>query len=246
MRNRYFAPLVIASMVALWELGARQGILSPLYFPAPSDIVGSYRARLGVGVLVTVTRGVCGYAFGVLIAYAAHFVCVRVGLDAYLDAQVAGVRAVPVIAVLPLFVIWFGFGEGGRVLIVVLATMGFYLAPLHEAYRLLPRQWAMIRRQRQVSDGRYYWSIVVPATLPALMGSLRVSWAIAFTMAIASDYVGAQVGIGVFLNSARITFNVPAIMLAMLVCSGIGILIDGGLMAVFRRCVPWAGKQPKL
>jgi ABC-type nitrate/sulfonate/bicarbonate transport system permease component len=151
-----------------------------------------------------------------------------------------------VIAVLPLFTIWFGFREVGRLLVVTLATAAFFVAPLHEAYGLLPRQWAMLRRQVPLTLARYYLSVVVPGTLPALAAALRVSLAIAFTMAIASEYVGAQIGIGKFLDSARITFNVPAIFLALFVCSMIGIGLDRLLMQMYRYCVPWTGKQSKL
>jgi ABC-type nitrate/sulfonate/bicarbonate transport system permease component len=237
---------ISALLLFLWQLGSTEGLLSALYFPSPLGILTSYRPQLGEGAVVTTARALCGYLAGLLIAYLAHFLCVGCKLDRYLDAQFTGARAVPVIAILPLFIIWFGFREIGRFLVVTLATTAFYIAPLHESYRLMPRQWTMLRQQLALRFPRYYMIVVVPGTLPALGAALRISLAISFTMAIASEYIGAQLGIGKFLDSARITFNVPAIFLALWLCSLVGIGLDRSLMWLYHRNVHWAGKQPKL
>jgi sulfonate transport system permease protein len=249
MRNWYHSLRIIASGAAillLWQAGSSYGVLPPLYLPSPISIITSYRTQLGWGVLLTTCRALFGYVTGLLLAYFAHILCLSAGLDRHLDAQLTGARAVPVIAVLPLFIIWFGFREIGRVVVVTLATTAFFMAPLHEAYSLLPRQWMMLHKQIPMTLCRFYVSVVVPGTLPALAAALRVSLAIAFTMSIASEYVGAQLGIGKFLDSARVTFNVPAIFLGLFFCSAIGIGLDRMLMHLYRSRVPWAGKQSKL
>lgn len=249
MRN-WHRPIRIAAsaaaLVILWQVGSSYEVLPPLYLPNPISIIASYRPQLGWGLLVTTSRALLGYTAGLTLAYLAHILCLSAGLERGLDAQFTGARAVPVIAILPLLLIWFGFREIGRVVIVTLATTAFFAAPLHEAYNLLPRQWVMLRKQVPMTLPRFYVSIVVPGTLPSLGAALRVSLAIAFTMSIASEYVGAQLGIGKFLDSARITFNVPAIFLALFLCSGIGIGLDRILMHLYRSWVPWAGKQSKL
>jgi ABC-type nitrate/sulfonate/bicarbonate transport system permease component len=233
-------------VIVIWEIAARAGLLPALFLPAPTRILGSFRPQLAIGIASTTARAIAGYVGGLLFAYLIHFIFVALDATENLDKQFAAARAVPVIAVLPLFVIWFGFREVGRLLIVVLTTTGFYIAPLHEAFRVIPRQWAMLRRQLNLSAASYYAAVVIPGTLAVLAGALRVTLALAFTMAIASEYIGAQVGIGKFLESARITFNIPAIILAIMACSVIGVGMDAGLVGIFRLCVPWAGKQPKL
>lgn len=233
-------------VLVAWQLGSSLGLLSRLYFPSPMSIVLAFRPQLASGLAVTTVRSLIGYASGLLLAYLAHFICLSCGLERHLDSQFTGARAIPVIAVLPLFVMWFGFREIGRFLVVMLATTGFFIAPLHEAYKLLPRQWAMLFEQVPLTLRRYYVSLVVPGTLPALAAALRVSLAIAFTMSIASEYIGAQLGVGKFLDSARITFNVPAMFLGLVVCSGMGIALDRLLMYFYRKHVSWAGKQSKL
>jgi ABC-type nitrate/sulfonate/bicarbonate transport system permease component len=236
----------VATIVLVWESFSRSGILSPLYLPAPSNIALAYRPQLGYGILVTTGRALLGYVLGLVVAYIAHFLCVAAGLDKHLDTQLTGARAVPIISVLPLFIIWFGFSEIGRLVVVVLATTAFFMAPVHEAYRLLPRQWVLLRKQLSLTSIRYYVSVALPGGLAALAAAFRIALAVAFTMSIASEYIGAQIGIGKFLDSARITFNVPAIVLTIILCSIIGIALDWATISVYRRVAYWAGKQPKL
>jgi ABC-type nitrate/sulfonate/bicarbonate transport system permease component len=120
------------------------------------------------------------------------------------------------------------------------------MAPVHEAYRVLPRQWKLLQKQLSLSMLRYYAYVALPGSLASLAAAFRIAFAVAFTMAIASEYVGAQIGIGKFLDSARITFNVPAIVLTIILCSIIGIVLDRAVVSLYRRVVYWAGEQPKL
>lgn len=236
---------VVTALVAAWEFTARAGWLSPLYFPAPTIVLAAYRPQLAEGLAVTLLRTVCAFTLGIALSYFIHYICLLFGLERHLDTQLTAARAVPVIAVLPLFSVWFGFREIGRLLVATLATAGFFMAPLHEAYRLLPRPWRLLQRQLPLGMTRFYATIVMPGTLPQLAGGLRISLAVTFTIAIASEYLGAQRGVGKFLDSARITFNVPGIVLAIIVCSLVGVAMDRIVMWVYRRRVFWAGKHAK-
>lgn len=198
-----------------------------------------------LGAAATTCRAVSGAVLGIVAAYAMHFFAVAFRVEAALQTQFAGSRSIPVVAALPLFVIWFGFGEVGRLLIVTLTAAVFFVAPLHDASRLLGREWTILRDQLRLSPLGYYRLIVIPGTLPLLLGAFRVTVAISFTVAVASEYMGAQYGIGRFLDSARVTFNIPAIFLALIIAAVIGFSLDTLIRACFKRWVHWAGSQGK-
>jgi ABC-type nitrate/sulfonate/bicarbonate transport system permease component len=184
-------------------------------------------------------------ALGILCAYLLHFVSIATRFIDVIDAQVAASRAIPVIAVLPLFVVWFGFGETGRILIIALSAMLYYLAPLHNAYRLLPRAWTILREQRRMPLYAYYWCIVIPGTLGTLLGAIRLTFSIAFTIGIASEYLGAETGLGKVIDAARVTFNVPGIFVAIIVASVLGFVVDWVIVKGFDAAVHWAGAEGK-
>jgi ABC-type nitrate/sulfonate/bicarbonate transport system permease component len=232
-------------LAILWLIVTESRVIPPLFLPHPKDVIGASRILLYEGAAATTLRAITGFILGILLAYFVHFVCVLCKTEKGMDAQFAGMRAVPVIAVMPLFVVWFGFAETGRLLIVILSSMAFFIAPFHEAYKHLGREWTILKEQLSLSPIAYYVQIVVPGTLGSLLGTLRVTLAVAFTISIASEYIGAQIGLGRFLDSARVTFNVPAIFLAIIVASVIGILMDKVVTSLFLKFVHWAGRDAK-
>ena len=237
--------VVLILCIAGWFGASETKIVSPIILPPPAQVVSAFRTSIMYGAATTTARALCGLCIGVLIAYCIHFVCVALRIEKGMDAQFAGARAVPVFAILPLFVIWFGFSETGRTLIVTLSSVAFFVAPLHEAYRRLGREWTLLKDQHEMSIIRFYSQIVVPGTLGSLLGAFRVTFAVAFTISIASEYIGAQVGIGRFLDSARVTFNVPAIFLAILVASLVGVVLDRVITLIYDKAIHWSGKDGK-
>src|ERR1700722_914479 len=186
--------IVILSIFGLWFGATQTNAVSSIILPAPAQVVRAFRIAILTGAAATTWRAVCGLCLGVVIAYVIHFICVFLRIERGMDAQFAGARAVPVFAILPLFVIWFGFSEIGRLLIVTLSSVAFFVAPLHEAYRRLGREWTLLRDQHAMSVGTFYMQIVIPGTVASLLGPLLVTFAVAFTISIASEYIGAQVG----------------------------------------------------
>jgi ABC-type nitrate/sulfonate/bicarbonate transport system permease component len=232
-------------VVCLWLLVSASGLVSELYLPDPLRVLAAFRKQMLLGSSASLARAILGTLLGVAGAYAVHFVSVASRVDAVLDAQFAASRAVPAIAIMPLFLLWFGFGEAGRVGIVALSAALYLLAPLQAAYRTLPREWTLLRSQLRLPVLRFYLAIVVPGTLAHLLGALRLAFSAGFTIAIASDYIGAQYGLGKVIDSARVTFNVPALFLAMLIASAMGIAVDRVIVVSFYRYVHWAGITEK-
>ena len=236
MRRSLF---LLTALLVVWYVVARLAWISELYLPDPFKVARSFRIKLLAATAVTCSRMFAGVAIGSVAAHVFHFAAFRFGVTRSLDRQLAGSRSVPVIAMLPLFVMWFGFSEFGRILVISLSAMLFVIGPLQTAFSSLPRRWTILREQHSISPLLYYCSVVVPGTLPTMLGAYRLTVATAFTMAIASEYMGADRGIGKFIDSARVTFNVPAMFLAIFLAASVGLLVDQFTVGVYRRFVHW-------
>jgi ABC-type nitrate/sulfonate/bicarbonate transport system permease component len=232
-------------IIAIWVFLTEFDLVSQLYLPKPLKVINAMKIGLLIGVVATVARTVTGFVLGIFFAYFLHYLTMATNAIDALDAQFAASRAIPVVAMMPLFILWFGFGEIGRIIIVTLTGTAFYLAPLHSAFKALPREWTIQRQQLKISSFSYYRKIVLPGTLSWLQGALRLAMAVCFTIAIASDYMGAQVGIGKFIDTARVTFNVPGIFTALIVSAIIGLILDTIIKVVFDKIVHWGGKTVK-
>jgi sulfonate transport system permease protein len=198
-----------------------------------------------VGAIATVLRALFGFIVGVIIGYIVFGLFVLVGGASQADDQFSAARAVPIVAATPLFILWFGFGETARLLVVTLTAIAFCIGPLAEAAQNVPREMTLLRERLSKSRAWEFLYIVVPATLPAMIGPLRVTFAVAFTTAVAVDFLGSTVGIGRVIDSARVTFNIPAIFLLLLISAAIGVLLDRIIRALLRRICHWRSRTNK-
>ena len=237
--------IAICGVLAAWLFVTELRLVAPLFLPSPRAVLFAYRPQLLDGAVASTARALTGFFLGVGLGYILHFVCWSTGTIGFMDRNLAASRAIPAVAFMPLFILWFGFGETGRVLVVVLTAMFFFVGPLTSAGQTLPREWSLLRQQLGVNALQYYFLILFPASLTSLIGPLRVTFSVCFTVAIASDYMGAQSGIGKFIDTARTTFNVPAVFLAIIVAAGIGVTVDVGLGAILNRVVHWKGRTAK-
>ena len=233
-------------LISVWLLCAELQLVSSLYLPHPQSVLESIVSPAMLsGTLVSLVRTLSGFLLGLMLAYCTHYMGMRFGILEVLDPQFAASRAIPTVAVMPLFLLWFGFGEFGRIAIIAFTAFLFFLAPLNEAFRLLPTEWKMLRKSLSLADHQYYLKVVIPGTATTLLGAFRVTFAIAFTVAIASDYLGAERGLGKVVDTARITFNVPGIFGAIVTAAGVGLILDQAIVRTFRWSVHWAGLQSK-
>jgi ABC-type nitrate/sulfonate/bicarbonate transport system permease component len=127
-----------------------------------------------------------------------------------------------------------------------LSVAAFVAGPLTESVRGLPREWT-IQRQRYRKGLRWeFLNVVVPGTLGPMAGPLRVALPVALTVAIAGDFMGSTVGIGRAVDSARVTFNTPAIFLLIIVSAVLGIGLDRTLTFCLRRVGHWVERTAKV
>lgn len=200
---------------------------------------------MAIGAISTLSRAVVGFVAGAFAAYAAILVAHCAGAIRSADAQFSAARAIPALAAMPLFLLWFGLGEVARILVISLSVLAFVAGPLAESTRKIPREWT-IQRER-LGNGRLweFMHIVVPGTLGSMIGALRVALAIALTTSVATDFMGASSGIGRSVDIARVTFNVPAIFLLLFISAAMGLALDKLLSALLRGVGHWLGRTAK-
>lgn len=239
------AVVIVVVMVLWWGL-AVSGLLPPFVLPNPISVLVEFRESLLVGAGSTLARTLIGFMTGVLLAHTILYLCTRARDLMLIEGQLAASRAIPMIAMLPLFVIWFGFGELSRLLLIALTTLVFLATPLVSTMRHIPIKWQSLRQSRFDNDFQYFRHVIVPATFGENLGAYRVGIAIAFTISIASDYLGAVNGLGRFIETSRITYNIPALFLAVLVSALCGFLLDRGIVGIHRAVVHWGGRAAKV
>lgn len=237
--------VTIFLLLAIWKAGSYWGGIPFYVLPSPDAVLGAYQPGMILGLVATGLRTIVGFGSGVAFAYLAIFVAHLTNSVKGADDQFSAARAVPGIAAMPLFLLWFGLGEFARTLVITLTVLAFVAGPLAEAARRLPREWRIQRERLRKSRGWEFWHVTMPGTLGAMIGSLRVALAIALTTAVATDFMGSSVGIGQAIMVSSVTFNTPAIFLLLIMTAVLGLVVDRILTAVLRTVAHWLGQTAK-
>jgi len=229
---RYAGIAVFAFLIAFMEWGARSGWISELTLPAPSAVAltltGLYRSglfwthlgpslsRLFIGAFIGIGAGI---AIGLLMGLFSH---IRAGLL----PLVAALFPVPKIALLPLFVIWFGIGEASK---YALIAFGAFMPMVVATYGAVDNVDRTLVRMGQ-SFGLSWFSIVrkivLPGALPGIFSGLRISLAIAIILLVAAEMIGAEHGIGAYILEAGSLYDLERLFAGVVILSIIGMIIS--------------------
>ena len=220
---RYIYPAVVlaALFVAGWEVYVAVSGASPLILPAPSDVANGLwveRSDIARHALATIGVASVGFSLSVLFAFAVsltlHFALwLRRGMMPLLVAS----QTVPIVALAPLMVLWFGFGLLPKVLLVILVTFFPMVVSLMSGYASQPRAF----RDQLVSMGASRWEVFRCATLPSartqFFSGLRISATYAIVATIFAEYAGARQGLGIYILTAKNNFRADLVLAAVVI-----------------------------
>lgn len=243
-----FAPLIfIAVAILVWEIVVRVTGLRPQVLPAPSRVAEagwSQREVIFAHARSTLAVTAAGFGFSLLLAWviavAADFSpTLRRGLMPLLVAS----QTIPVIAIAPLVVIWFGFGLWPKVLVVALVTFFPLVVGLVEGFASAPSGASGLLRSMGASRVRAFLLVRLPSALPAFFTALRIGITYAVTGAIFAEYVGAQHGLGIYMSVQKNAFRTDLVLAAVAVTALVSVALYLSTYLLERLLIPWHIKQ---
>jgi len=239
----------LATFFLLWSLAAAAvewaRPFNPLFLPTPWVVIGALaelarKGQLWIHVGATLERVAIGFTTGAVAAVvlgllAGHVRAVRNVLEPVVEL----LRPIPPLAMLPLFIVWVGIGEGSKVGFITYATFfPMFVTTVHGVAqidgRLLRAAQSLGARPRQL-----FFRVILPAALPDVLTGLRLGVALSFFVIVISEFVGAESGLGYLINDGRNFFLVPQMLGAAVVLGLLGYVSNGLVRGVERRALRW-------
>lgn len=233
---------------AIWVMLKASHVVSDRLLPSPWAVLIAYQdiePSIFIHCISTAARLAIGFFFGALLG-------IGLGIAAnwgpipqkLLLPSLQAVRAIPAAATVPFFLLWFGFSESGRLLLVVLAVATNVAIASTQILSRVPERYAIFFRGFNLDGRRLLRAYVLPTVAARILPTLRFSLALVVGAQTVSELLGAQVGLGYVMQSARATFSMPALFLAMILLGILTAVADGLLCAVWRRIVYWEKERP--
>jgi NitT/TauT family transport system permease protein len=235
--------------VIAWEILGRSLELRTDIVPTPSRVaLEAFRqqSELRRHLLSTVSGAGAGLALAVLVALPAGLAggSSPEGLR-YIRPLVAGLRMVPLVALLPIFLVWFGYGAVPRVAMVFLVSFLAVLAAAAAAGGSVSRDMLDLFRTMGASRTQTLFRLRIPVLLPELLETLRRASVTALAAAVTAEFVEADEGIGYLMLSAISRMNTPLLFASFLSVAFAGIVSWISLGAVLHSLLPWYSERDR-
>jgi ABC-type nitrate/sulfonate/bicarbonate transport system permease component len=243
--RRWGPPLALIAIVLLaWEGCVRLAGLDPITLPSPSRVLGAlwvFRAAAVGHLIPTLVEAIVGCSLSVVLAIAAAIALDRWGVvRRAVEPLLVTSQTIPVVAIAPLFVIWFGFGLLPKVLIVVLVTFFPVTIALLDGFGRVDPEAMELLRSMGATPRQTFRKLRWPAALPSLFTGLRISVVYAVIGAIFGEYVGATEGLGIWMRLSQNTFRTDLVFGAILLTAIVSVALYLGVGVLERIVVPWS------
>lgn len=237
--------LVFVVTVPLWELLVRQGAVSELILPAPSDIATALASLASSGFLLehlasTLYVALLGFALGSGTALVvAIFTASSTGIRKAIYPYMVALQVTPRIAIAPILVAWLGFGASPRVALVV--TVCFFPIFLNALTGMLEvdREALELFRSLGASRMQTFTQLLLPWATPVIFAGLKLGMTLAFLGAIVAEFVSADRGLGVLVARYTYQLNMDSAFAALLLLTALGLVVYGVMEWLDRRLVFW-------
>lgn len=236
----------VCLFVAVWEVISRTGLaINPVLFPPPSKVIVTavpmtLSGEIPYNILISLQRAVTGFALASVLAIAVGLLTARVKvLRDLTEPLLHGFRSLPVIALVPMSVLWMGIGEQAKVVLVMLGAffpiwIGTFIG-VRDVHPVYLRSAACLGAGRLQS----LLLVVLPAALPLILAGMRQGIAISLIVLVAAELAGATAGVAYMMSMGHQLFRVDIMFAGLFLLGAMGFAADRIFVAACRKLFPW-------
>lgn len=246
-RSWAFPLISFFSVLILWEILGRLGVLDPLFFPVPTRIAGTFLSMLTDGEIqtnlsITLLRVFAGFVIGtipgILLGLAMG---VSEKLRLFIDPLVAATYPVPKLAIFPLLMIIFGIGESSKIAAIAIGCFFLVLINTMAGVQTISRVYFEVARNYGATTRQLLTRVILPASLPLIFTGIRLALGMSLIVVVSVEFVSANYGIGAMIWNAWETFEIEKLYVGILLCAVLGIIFTAALQQAEARLTPWSG-----
>lgn len=237
--------LLPAVLIVAWEAAARSGMLSARVLPEPVAVLRAAWELMRSGVMwddvkVSTGRALGGLAVGGGIGL---LLGLLTGLsktaDIVLDSTIQMIRNIPVLATIPLVILWFGIDESAKLFLVALGVFFPIYVNTYHGIRSVDAGLVEMARSYGLRGFALYRDVIVPGALPSILVGVRFALGLMWVMLIVAETVSAQEGIGYMTMNAREFLQTDVVVVGILLYAVLGKLADVLAKGLERALLRW-------
>ncbi|MEK3807486.1 ABC transporter permease [Metabacillus sp. SLBN-84] len=240
---------VLTVLLFMWEMAVALFEIEKWILPKPTDIfltLFEMRGTLGVHILQTLSEAL----LGLLIAAAAGVaIAVLIDQSKWIRSAVEPLlvlsQTIPIIALAPLLIIWFGFGMLPKVIVTALVCFFPIAINLADGFSQADRDMVKLMKTMGAGKRQLFLKLKLPASMPYFFSGLKIAGTYSVMGAVIGEWLGASKGLGVILTRSSQSFLTEKVFAVIIVIVALSLLIFAAIELLARLAMPWKYKAHK-
>ena len=240
--HRFLVPVLI---LLVWQALDSLGWMNSRLMPSPIMVAEAFWQLLVTGQLlgnlwVSLVRVMVGLGIGVALGTVFGLFA---GLSRFgentVDSTLQMVRTLPHLALIPLFILWFGIGETPKIALIALGSVFPIYLNLFAGIRAVDRKIIEAASTLDLTRSEIIWNVILPGALPSFLVGLRYAVGIAWLTLVVAEQVNASSGIGYLVMNARDFLETDVIFVGLIIYAILGLTTDQIVRSIERRALAW-------
>ena len=247
MQRKFASAGLIVAVFVFWELVCLVFGISDLVLPRPTQVVATfveYAPAIWPHAWQTLYTTLVGFAGGVVIGLALGVLIgsSKLAFDTAYPLLV-GISSIPKVAVVPIFVLWFGAGTAHAILTAMIICIFPIVVNVATGIATVEPELEDVMKAMKASRRDILWNVGLPRSMPYFFASLKVAITLSFVGSVIAETVASNKGIGNMMMIASSMFNVPMVFAGLLVLSVMGVTLYAIFSLIERRVAGWAMRK---
>lgn len=238
--------IAIAIPLLIWAIVSYSGLVTPLFLPTPTAVISAgikmlFEENLLVDILASSMRVAAGFLVAAIVGVPIGILMGTFhSMESLFSPLVGTVRYMPVVAFVPLIIIWVGLGEDAKTLIIFLGVVLYNAMMVADAVKFIPDEMINVAYTLGLNRRDVLFRVIVPGVFPSILDTLRVNISGAWNYLVIAELIASQNGLGYKIIQSQRFLQTDKVLFCIAIIGIIGLIIDYALKVLSNILTPWA------
>lgn len=245
IQSRCYLIILLVVFVAVWQMLADKEMINPLFFSSPKQVWADMIEMFSTGYIIphiriTLYAAFLGLFYGIVFGTVIALIVGNNKILAYiLEPIFVGIHGLPLLALGPLFVVWFGIGIKSKIFMATISVFFLVFFNIYAGFKDVDIQLIQTLRLMRANKMQMMMKVILPSCIPWLIASLKAGVGAAVLGAIVGEYLGATAGLGWVIQSAGGYYNITRVIACVIVLMVIMFILNAIVSWIDRKVLKW-------